>query len=372
VNLSNNQQAFLELVRAGLWERDACLLPYGDIDFKSIYRLSQEQSVSGLVAAGLEHVVDIIIPQDVALTFAGEALQLEKRNVAMNDFISVLVDKMYQLDIYTLLVKGQGIAQCYERPLWRACGDVDFFLSESNYELAKTYLTPMASSVEVEGKREKHQGFTIDLWTVEIHGTLYCGLSRRMDKVLDDIQEEIFYGGNVRSWMNRGTQVFLPSVDSDVVYTFSHFLKHFYKEGLGLRQVCDWCRLLWTYKNSINKSLLETRLRRMGLMSEWKAFGSFAVNYLGMPSDAMPFYSSSNKWKRKASRICLFILEVGNMGHNRDSNYFSKRPYIVRKICSFRRRMGDLIRHSQIFPIDTLRFLPNIMFNGLRSAIRGE
>lgn len=372
MKLNNNQQAFFELVRAGLWEKDVCLLPYGDIDFQEVFRLAQEQSVVGLVAAGLEHISDKRPSKEDVLSLAGEVLQLEQRNNEMNDFVGVLVEKMRDADIYALLVKGQGIAQCYERPLWRACGDVDFFLSESNYERAKAYLTPMASSVEVEGKSEKHQGLIIDLWTVEIHGTLHGGLSRRIDNVLDEIRNDVFYSGIVRSWINGKTQVFLPGFDCDSIYIFTHLLTHFYKDGVGLRQVCDWCRLLWISKDRINKSLLETRLRKMGLMSEWKAFGSFAVNCLGMPSDAMPFYSSSNKWKRKASHICSFILEVGNMGHNRDSSYSSTHSFIVRKAYSLRRRIGDLLRHSLIFPLDSLRFFPNILFNGLRSSLRGE
>ena len=115
----------------------------------------------------------------------------------------------------------------------------------------------------------------------------------------------------------------------------------------------------------------------MGLMSEWRAFGAFAVEYLGMPSEAMPLYSADMKWKRKADMICAFILEVGNMGHNRGSwlmehdSWFS-RLYVVRKAFSMGRRCGDLIRHARIFPLDSLRFCPWIMFNGVRSAMRGE
>ena len=124
--LDNNTQAFLALVRAGLWEKDVQLSSYGDIDFKEVYRLAEEQSVVGLVAAGIEHIVDIKIPKEDALQFVGQSLQLEQQNTAMNHFIGVIVDKMRAAGIYTLLVKGQGIAQCYERPLWRSCGDVDF------------------------------------------------------------------------------------------------------------------------------------------------------------------------------------------------------------------------------------------------------
>ena len=114
-----NTKAFFELVRAGLWENEVRLSNYKNIDFAEVYRLAEEQSVIGMVAAGIDHVVDVKVPQVWALQFAGQTIQLEQRNKAMNQFIADLIAKMREADIYTLLVKGQGIAQCYERPLWR-------------------------------------------------------------------------------------------------------------------------------------------------------------------------------------------------------------------------------------------------------------
>ena len=369
--IPNNTKAFFELVRAGLWEKEAQLSQFGEIDYADIYKLADEQSVVGLVTAGIDHMIDTKVPQAAALTFVGYTLQLEYQNQAMNAFIGKLIDKMRIAGIYTLLVKGQGIAQCYERPLWRASGDVDFFLSDDNYNRAKELLAPIASVVEKEYAREKHQGMTIDGFVVELHGTLYCGLSSKIEKGLDEIKKAVFFDGKVRSWMNDKTQVFLPNADEDVVYVFTHMLQHFYIEGLGLRQICDWTRLLWAFKDSLNYRLLESRLLKMGLMTEWKAFGAFAVNYLGMPAEAMPFYSSSWKWRYKGEMICEFVMEVGNMGHNRDMSYH-ERPYIIRKYKSFSRRCGDILRHCKIFPMDSLFFFPSIVFNGLRSAVNGE
>lgn len=54
---SNNQQVFFALVRAGLWEKDVQLLPYGEVDYAEVMRLAQEQVVVGLVA-GVIHQVD--------------------------------------------------------------------------------------------------------------------------------------------------------------------------------------------------------------------------------------------------------------------------------------------------------------------------
>ena len=176
----------------------------------------------------------------------------------------------------------------------------------------------------------------------------------------------------VRAWKNGDGWVMLPSANNDVVFVFTHFLKHFYKGGIGLRQICDWCRLLWTFRDELDVAVLEGRMKRMGLVSEWKAFGAFVVEYLGLPREAMPLYSDEACWKKKASRICSFVMEVGNFGHNRDNSYYSKYPYLIRKAVSFGRRCGDVWRHVMIFPLDSLRFFPMIVWNGIGAAVRGE
>lgn len=369
--MEKTQEIFFNLLRAGLWGEKCRLVAYKDINWADIYKMAQAQSVSGLVLAGAEYA-DAKPPQGLLLQWIGGVQMIEQKNKAMNEFVSSLIERLRDGGAYVLLVKGQGIAQCYRKPEWRACGDVDLFLRDDNYELAKGILKPLASFVEHEGIATKHLGMLLDDWNVEIHGTLYCGLSKKIDIGLDDIKRAMLYDGRIRSWMDGKTQVFLPGADEDAVYVFTHFLGHFYKGGIGLRQICDWCRLLWTYKDSLDRELLESRVMNMGLMSEWKAFGAFAVDYLGMPEDAMPFYSSDEKWKRKAEKICTFVMEVGNMGHNRDNSYFVRHPYMVRKMMSFGRRCSDLWRHARIFPLDTLRFFPCIVFNGIRSAVRGE
>lgn len=89
---SNSIEVFLDLLKAGLWERDTHLKEYGSIDFSEVYRLSVIQSVAGLLTAGLEHVKDITIPQGDIYSFLGRTIQTEEVNTAMNNFIAVLSD----------------------------------------------------------------------------------------------------------------------------------------------------------------------------------------------------------------------------------------------------------------------------------------
>lgn len=364
--LDNSIEAFFELVRSGLWEKEARLVSLDKIDFKNIYRLAEEQSVLGLVAAGLEHIVDVKAPKDITLQIAGQALQLEQRNKAMNDFIADIIGKMRKAGIYTLLVKGQGIAQCYERPLWRTAGDIDFYLSEINYRNAKSFLTPLAKILEPEDQNRLHFGMTIDQWIVELHGTLHVGISKRMNEVSDEVHEDIFYNGNVRSWNNKGVQVFLPNADNDAIIIFNHFINHFYGEGLGLRQICDWCRLLWTYRKEINRQLLEKRLRKMSLMTEWRAFGAFAVEYLGMPPEEMPFYCDKSKYRTKASKIKRLIIETGAFGSNKDSCYRQNTTKWREYALTSYRRFGEFARIATIFPWNAPKFFVTYAFNRFR------
>lgn len=347
---------FFALVRGGLWEQEVQLLPYGIVDYEPLRQLAEEQSVVGLVAAGLGHVEDIKIPKADVLQFIGQTLQLEQRNQAMNYFIGVTVEKMREAGIYSLIVKGQGVAQCYERPNWRSCGDVDFFFDADNYEKAKDYLTPLASYVHPEEKVKKHLAMTIDPWEVELHGLMPTEISERINKGVCEVQRDIFENGGVRVWRNDGVDVYLPSPDNDIIIVFTHFLQHFFIGGVGLRQICDWCRLLWTYRDEIDRDLLEKRLHEMGILSEWTAFGALAVDYLAMPEEAMPFYTKSTSWTRKAQQICRVVLDAGNFGHNKDNSYRSRYPKLVEKSITFLRRLGEFVRLSMIFPQDAPRF----------------
>lgn len=352
--IKGEQQAFLSLVRAGLWAdtETTDLRNHGfskDVDWEKVYQMAGEQSVVGVVLAGIERLKGydsrFAVSQDVLLQMIGEVQMMEQTNKAMNQFIEKLVGKMREADIYTLLVKGQGIAQCYERPLWRTSGDVDLLLSKDNYQKAKQFLLPLSSGHKKDERYSKHLGMSIDQWYVEIHGSLRTGLSERIDQEVDAVQKDVFYDGNVRSWDCDGTTIFLPAPDNDVFFVFTHFIKHFYKEGMNLRQVCDWCRLLWTFKDSLNHGILEKRIRRAGLMSEWKAFAALAVEYLGMPIDAVPLLDGRSlmedgRWRKKGERILKHILKG--------------EPY---------NKVRDTWAIAKIFPLNTCKFLPAIFLN---------
>ena len=367
----NNVAAFFALVRAGLWG-DVKVNGYrlkvkeSAIDWGVIMRLAEEQSVVGLVADGIERFKTqdsgFQIPQAWALQFIGQTLQLEQRNKAMSRFTVEAVERMYKAGLYPLLVKGQGLAQCYERPLWRSVGDVDFFFAKEEFSKAVEFFTawPEANVVQ-DARYTKSFGVTIEPWFVEVHGTLRDGLSTRLDKEIDRVQEDTFKKKRVRVWQNGETEIRLPDADNDVFLVFTHFVRHFYKGGMSVRQLCDWCRLLFCYREKLDLRLLESRIRRAGLMDEWRAFYALASKYLGMPdldsSFMFNFVDSCHDSAKHASTMALAAPRV------QDSRFDKKADRIMEAVLKNGGVEKNLRKAFSLFPASTLRFLPGLVLN---------
>ena len=172
----------------------------------------------------------------------------------------------------------------------------------------------------------------------------------------------------MRLWTNDGALVYLPAADEDVIFVFTHILQHLFLEGIGLRQICDWCRLLYTYREKLDLRMLEQRIRKMGLMTEWKALYNLANKYLGMPDFGDGLMSHDSRYDKKSERLMEFVMEVGNFGHNREvdwSNGLKRRAMLIWH------RITDTIKLSRVFPIDAPKFLLNYACDGVRGLVKG-
>ena len=93
-----------------------------------------------------------------------------------------------------------------------------------------------------------------------------------------------------------------------------HAFVHFLNSGIGLRQVCDWTRLLATRHEDIDKLLLEKYFRKVRLLRAAKSFRDISPHYLGLPEDNLPF---SVKSMERAGEILLDdIFATGNFGQH--------------------------------------------------------
>lgn len=135
-----------------------------------------------------------------------------------------------------------------------------------------------------------------------------------------------------------------------------------------MRQICDWCRLLWTYRKKLDKKLLERRLRDSGIISEWKAFANLAVDYIGMPVEAMPLYDT--RYKEKGNKVLSFVFDAGNFGHNRDYSY-QRKAFFLRKMISLWLHVKDSVKCTFMFPVNSFKVLIRRIIVGIVFAWKG-
>ena len=120
VKTDKNTRAFLSLVRAGLWENCDEFQVSGfkfqdSVDWEKVYLLAEEQSVVGLVLAGIERLKNanhhLEIDQDLLLQLIGEVQILEQQNKAMNVFVAELIEKLRK-DKYHIVVRRRQKHRC--------------------------------------------------------------------------------------------------------------------------------------------------------------------------------------------------------------------------------------------------------------------
>ena len=118
--------------------------------------------------------------------------------------------------------------------------------------------------------------------------------------------------------------------------------------------------MFWT---DLELRLLETRIRKMGLMTEWKAFYNLANRYLGMPDLGEGIMASDSWFDKKADRIMGYVLESGNFGHNRDVSYRAKNSAVLVNTITLWRRICDFANFTRVFPLDSPKFLGQYLWN---------
>lgn len=371
------ENLFFALLRAGLWGAFEGDVPQQDeIEWKSLLKLAEEQTVSGLISDGLslmkKAVPSLEVPAKVTERLMIQTIGLEKSNAMVNGVVSEVCGALNKAGIRYCLIKGQGTALNYPRPNHRTPGDIDLLLDDENYRKASELLVPMAVEVSPENPQKKHLGMKFRNGVeVELHGTARVSFGDAVNKVIDRMQDDLFKGNDFREWDCLGTEVRLPSVDFDAAFIFIHFVQHFYHGGLGLRQICDWVMHLSRFSSEIDQGWILDHLIDLGMLKEWDAFGALAVTLLGMPRECAPFYMPSQD--KYAEMIWASMRHSGNFGRKMHGHRDPQsEPYLIRKVRSLNGHMSWMIRHFRLNPRNTLRAIAITLHTGLRAAINGE
>lgn len=354
--------ALLTLLRSGLWEKDidnlSCF-PLSDEEWKAVFRIACRQTVTGLVYQGLQYLPDgMLPPEPVLIRWTAEVDAIERMNLKVNRSLSELYALLVSHDLNPILLKGQGVAQFYEKPLLRECGDIDlYFNNERTFSIVTAYVR--WCRIPVYKKPDKSLFYLWQGIEVEHHKRLFDLYNPFLQCYADRLECEKGYVQQVIH-SQSGLRITIPSPFLNLLMLDLHILKHALGWGIGLRQLCDMARACYKLHEEINTEEMEKVCTELGL-SRWNPLlHAFLKEQLGLPVSCLPYGTVAPD----AGVLLDIIWRSGNFGYQLSGRNDSGRPAWKRKL-----RTADAVRQNLNF---ARRYAPKESFWLVCDLLKGQ
>ena len=304
-------QSFFALLRAGLWNREpeGNFFPLQPEVWKRVYMLACKQTVEGIVYDGIMRLPESDYPpRDLLLNWVVRVDSIEKRNKRMNKVVSELYEIFTQNQITAYLVKGQGVASCYDEPLHRVCGDIDWFFPDKlHFNKANRLFERNGIKVEKQAKFSK--AYTWRGFLIEHHCRLLdIDDPFRIPYLRKLLQREYEYSID----LNLNEQlILLPSPVLMQVSVNTHILKHLLTSGIGIRHLCDSARVCCAYPHTHETESFKMIYGKLGIYRWIQFLNNLLVNYLDVSEKYLPFPLVP---QQKSEQILQDMLKSGNFG----------------------------------------------------------
>lgn len=358
--MDRSQTQFLELLRAGLWGIAANSDDFkpGSVDWRAVLRIAKEQTMAVVVADGIETLPqELWPPKEVMMKLMMLRVKTGQMHALLNSTIAQIVQALNAEGVPSVLLKGQGVAQCYRRPESRTCGDIDLYTGARAYKRAYNVIERLHGGKPHKDPAECEHHLHTDLNGVEVeihrktsfmHGTL---LDEKFQNWTIESINKHFWKDSQEKWDNGGTLVPLPPATYNAFFILHHAVRHMTTEGVGFRQICDWVMLLHRYHDQIDAQELAKKLKELRMTRIWHEFGRLAVNYLGLPASELPLAPADMAPTHTTQKLLQHIFISGNFGRfDANGRDRKERPYLVRKWRSFTFQSKRLMKLFCLFP----------------------
>ena len=320
------QLQLLEIVKCGLWE-GYCpdVLLFENCEWEEVYRLARVQATTAIAFDGLEKLYTlsgktISIPKDMLMTWLMDTKNVEKKYRQHCKVIGELCRHLTEVGIKHYFMKGLVCGARYPKPEHRSCGDIDFVVSDKDFDCTMNSLEKIAK-VKHDLAHEHHglahmEGVLLEPH-YKVHNYQYPANDKTMQRLFNQLLEEKPYVVNI-----EGTDIPTFPPEFEGMFLISHMVNHVYEEGLGLRQVLDYAVYLRRIAQmpSFDKIKHEQYLKEMNMVRAHRIFTRICEEYLN--TDISLFgYKYSYKDMAFSEKMAEDIMQVGN---------FARGKYIFR------------------------------------------
>lgn len=350
------QEAFLLLLRAGLWEAvptDIQLFPLSDDEWQQVYIESRRQSVQGLLYRGFQLLPESLFPpQQVMVRWLTDVNAIETANRHMLQVVSNSARILSDAGIHPVLQKGLAVAILYEHPELRSCGDIDWYIADDEWPLVESLLK--TKGVSISQAADNSIFFNCDEVDIELHRRLYDIQDPKKQPLMDALSAPDDF---VTTTVAEGLSVTTPNHENTMVLLMAHLMKHAMTVGIGLRQFCDLARAYHVWHGQYDRERLTMLYRQTG-MERWTAtVHRLLTDYLGLSPEELPGTADTDN--RRSRQLMERIHRWGNFGqHTKSWKGGHSKHYTV----------GQIIRNLPF----SLHYAPREILYKVKGLVKGQ
>lgn len=343
---------FFYLLRIGLWRKEELtnFPELTDEDWSEIHRYAINHTVEGLIFDSFSFLKDNQLPpMSLRLKWAVRIEAIERHNIKMNHVIASQYTIFKKNGLSPILQKGQGVASCYELPLHRTSGDIDWYFENNGYPSARNLIQKMNLQIRDSA------GFSLDYnWRgihIEHHKKLFDIQNPFKSKFLQKLQ--IDYNSRNQILLINDTPVKILPAELQLLQVNSHILKHLLSFGIGIRQLCDSARLYHCSISKIDKEKLKKIYKDAGILDWTHLLHYILVNYLKLPTDSLPFSIPENL---NGDWMLEEIWQSGNFGFHDKRFESGKFTKISRQPDGANRLLLNFLKYFKYVPQEAFFF----------------
>lgn len=220
-----------------------------NIDWKRLFRLATGQGVIAIVTDGIQKIIETAdnkqkdtLPQQKKNNLynaIGQAITIE--NTCRSQYVSAIkLSKLWKENgIRTMVLKGIAFGSYYPNPIHRPCNDMDCYLC-GKYDEGNGVIERLGINVNKEDYR--HATFFYENLHVENHKICTTVRGRKQRKVFEKYLRDLLEKEPTTLIPESGLEIPCPLFNA--LYFLQHAHRHFLREGITLRYVCDWAMIV--------------------------------------------------------------------------------------------------------------------------------
>ncbi|MGN9178430.1 nucleotidyltransferase family protein [Segatella copri] len=216
-----------------------------------------------------------------------KAQQIRRQNMKVNAVAGKLYSMLREDGLRCCILKEQGNALIYPNAYSRNLGD----------DIRYQHIETSVDGVPVE------QHF----FPCSMNNPIYNARLQKWSKRNADLQ-----CSNVVSLPDGIGEIAIPTTAFNVIYQLTHLYHHFFDEGIGMRQIIDYCYVVNNDELLVIRDILQRELKHLGL---WKF--ARAVMYVLHETLELSEEKMIVPMDEKRGKLLLAeILDGGNFGRH--------------------------------------------------------